>query len=171
LYSWQGLLAVLLLLLVLVTGHLGGSLTHGSDYLTQPLEHLSGDSEIVYKRKPIPNVQEAMIYTDIIEPVFKNKCYGCHGATRQKGKLRLDQPTSIMKGGKDGVIIVPGKSATSELIKRILLPREDEHHMAPKEKPQLTEQEIALLGWWVDNGADFTKKVKEFQQPDKCSSG
>jgi len=42
--------------------------------------------------------------------------------------------------------------------------------MAPKEKPQLTEQEISLLKWWVDNGADFNKKVKEIQQPEKIKS-
>ncbi len=36
--------------------------------------------------------------------------------------------------------------------------------MAPKEKPQLTENEIKLLKWWIDNGADFKKKFKELPQ-------
>ena len=167
LYRWQGLLATLLLLLLLVTGHLGGSLTHGADYLTQPLQNLSADSVVVIKRKAIPNVQEAFVYADILQPVFKGKCYGCHGPSKQKGKLRLDQPDLIMKGGKDGAVISPGKSKESELMKRILLPRDEEHHMAPKEKPQLTALEISLLGWWIDNGADFTKKVKDIPQPEK----
>jgi uncharacterized membrane protein/mono/diheme cytochrome c family protein len=167
LYRWQGLVAAILLLLLIITGHLGGSLTHGADYLTQPLQNLSGDSAVITKRKPIPNVQEAIAYTDIIQPVFKEKCYGCHGPSKQKGKLRLDQPDLIMKGGKDGVVIVAGKSKESELVKRILLPREEEHHMSPKEKPQLSAMEIALLQWWVDNGADFTKKVKDLPQPEK----
>ena len=57
-----------------------------------PLKNLGGDSEVVVKIKPIPNVQEAIIYTDIIKPIFQSKCYGCHGPTKQKGKLRLDQP-------------------------------------------------------------------------------
>jgi hypothetical protein len=48
-----------------------------------------------------------------------------------------------------------------------MLPREEEHHMAPKEKPQMTSSEKSLLAWWIDNGADFIKKVKEVQQPDK----
>ncbi len=170
LYRWQGLMAVILLLLLLITVHLGGSLTHGSDYLTGPLSNLSDDSITTFRRKPIPNVQEAAVYADVIQPIFQGKCYGCHGASKQKGKLRLDQPATIIKGGKDGVVIVPGKSSGSELMKRILLPPEDEHHMAPKEKPQLNESEIALLGWWIDNGADFIKKVKEFPQPDKIKS-
>ena len=167
LYRLQGLFAAILLLLIFITGHLGGSLTHGADYLTQPLQNLSGDSEVVVKRKPIANVQEAILYTDILQPVFQSKCYGCHGPSRQKGKLRLDQPALIMKGGKDGAVVIPGKSKESELMKRILLPREEEHHMAPKEKPQLSAMEIALLGWWIDNGADFTKKVKDLPQPEK----
>jgi uncharacterized membrane protein/mono/diheme cytochrome c family protein len=167
LIKWQWLLAPLLVLLIFITGHLGGSLTHGADYLTLPLKNLGGDSEVVFKAKPIPNVQEAVIYTDIVKPIFQSKCYGCHGPTKQKGKLRLDQPESIMKGGKDGVVIVSGNSSRSEIIKRVMLPREEEHHMAPKEKPQLTSSEKTLLAWWIDNGADFTKKVKDVQQPDK----
>ena len=165
--KWQWLLAPFLVLLIFITGHLGGSLTHGSDYLSSPLKDLGGDSVVVIKIKPIPNIQEAIIYTDIISPIFQTKCYGCHGKTKQKGKLRLDQPEWIMKGGKDGAVILPGSAAKSDLVKRIMLPREEEHHMAPKEKPQLTSQEKALVGWWIDNGADFTKKVKDVQQPDK----
>jgi uncharacterized membrane protein len=165
--KWQWLLAPFLVLLIFVTGHLGGSLTHGADYLTLPLKDLAGDSVVVVKIKPIPNVQEAMAYTDIIRPIFQTKCYGCHGLSKQKGKLRLDQPDLIMKGGKDGVVIVPGNSGKSEIVKRLMLPREEEHHMAPKEKPQMTSGEKSLVAWWIDNGADFTKKVKDLQQPDK----
>jgi len=166
--KWQLPLALLLVMLIFITGHLGGSITHGSDYLTQPLQNIfSRDTIAVTRRKPIPDVQQAEVYNDIVQPIFQEKCYSCHGDKKQKGKLRLDKPEFIMKGGKDGTVIVPGKTNESELIKRITLPREDEHHMSPKEKPQLTEQEILLLKWWVDNGADFTKKVKEFPQPEK----
>jgi uncharacterized membrane protein len=165
--KWQWLMAPFLVVLIFVTGHLGGSLTHGSDYLIGPLQNLGSDTVQVVKNKPIPNVQEAIVYTDIIKPIFQSKCYGCHGASKQKGKLRLDQPDLIMKGGKDGVVIIPGNSAKSELIKRIMLPRDEDHHMAPKEKPQLNSGEKSLVGWWVDNGADFTRKVKEIPQPDK----
>jgi uncharacterized membrane protein len=165
---WQSPLAILLLLLLFVTGHLGGSLTHGSDYLTEPLKNLSGvEVTAILKPKPIPNIQEAFLYTDVVQPIMQNKCYSCHGAGRQKGKLRMDQTDLLMKGGKDGVVIVPGKSAESELIKRILLPREQDHHMPPKEKTPLNDKEITLLEWWVNQGASFTKKIKELSQPEK----
>jgi uncharacterized membrane protein/mono/diheme cytochrome c family protein len=168
LQKWQLPLTFLLFILIFITGHLGGSLTHGSDYLTQPLQDIfTTDTVASIKRKPIANVQEALIYNDIVRPIFQSKCYSCHGKTKQKGKLRLDDSVMMMKGGKDGVVIIPNKSNESELIKRITLPREDEHHMAPKEKPQLTEQEISLVKWWVDNGTSFSKKVKEIPQPEK----
>jgi len=166
--KWQLPLASLLVLLIFITGHLGGSLTHGSDYLTQPFENLfSNDSTAVIKRKPIANVQEVFVYSDVIQPIFQAKCYLCHSKIKQKGKFRLDDSVSMIKGGKDGVVIIPNKSGESELIKRIMLPTEDEHHMAPKEKSQLTENEIALLKWWIDNGTSFSKKVKQVSQSEK----
>ena len=162
-YKW--VLPVVLIFLVTVTGHLGGSLTHGSDYLSASFKNIVADTVVV--KKPIPNVQEAGAYTDIIQPLLQNKCYTCHGANKQKGKLRMDQTDLLMKGGKDGIVIEPGKADQSELIKRILLEKADDHHMPPKEKPQLTEKEIALLHWWIASGASFNKKTKELEQPEK----
>jgi len=137
--------SALLFLLVIVTGHLGGSLTHGSGYLTKSIWGATDTSTV--QRKPIPNVQEALAYSDIIQPLLQTKCYTCHGKNKQKGKLRMDDSLRLMKGGKDGAVIVPGNDAKSEMAKRISLPREDDDHMPPKEKPQLTEQEIALIHW------------------------
>ncbi len=158
-----GTIAIVLIVGISITGHLGGSLTHGSDFLTKPiqLKNAKGVSAI----PTLPNVQEAFIYQDAIQPLLKSRCYSCHGAEKQKGKLRLDQEEFILKGGKNGVIIVSGKADESELIRRLNLPLSDEEHMAPKEKPQLTEDEVKLLKWWIDNGADFKKKFKEVPQP------
>lgn len=150
--------------LITITGHLGGSLTHGSDYLT---EGLNSGTESGAALKPIPNIQEAALYTDVVQPLLQSRCYNCHGPNKQKGKLRLDKQELILKGGKDGKIIEPGKADESEMIERMLLPAEDEDHMPPKEKPQLTQGEIAILHWWISTGADFNKKVKDLPQTDK----
>jgi uncharacterized membrane protein len=162
---WQLPVGVLLCVLIIITGHLGGSLTHGSGYLTQSLFSEEGDASA--KRKAIPNVQEAMVYQEVVQPLLQSKCYSCHNANKKKGGLRMDKPDLLMKGGKNGEIIIAGNAAESEMIKRLLLPREDDDHMPPKEKPQPTEQEIALLHWWISSGAPLDKKVKDLAQPEK----
>lgn len=162
---WQLPLGILLCALIIITGHLGGSLTHGSEYLTQSL--FAEESEAAAKRKALPDVQEAMVYQDVVQPLLQSKCYSCHNANKKKGGLQMDKPDLLMKGGKDGKIIIAGKAAESEMIKRLLLPREHEDHMPPKEKPQPSEQDIALLHWWIASGAPFDKKVKDLAQPEK----
>lgn len=162
------LLAIGLFVLVFVTGHLGGSLTHGSDYYTKPLATIFSDDTISNASiKPIANVQEAYTYSDVVKPILATKCYGCHGPNKQKGGLRMDDSVRLMKGGKDGIVIEPHKADESEIIKRMLLPLDDDDHMPPKEKSQPTTDQIALIHWWIDNGADMMKKVKEQNQPDK----
>ncbi len=156
----------LMLLLIIITGHLGGSITHGSDYLTKAFssEDIGTSGE---KRKPIPNVQEAVVYQDIIKPILTSKCYKCHGPNKQKGKLRLDIPDFILKGGKGGQVIIARNTDESELIKRILLSKESDDHMPPVKQPQLTKSEIDLIHWWVSSGADFNKKVNALVQTEK----
>jgi mono/diheme cytochrome c family protein/uncharacterized membrane protein len=166
-YKWA--FPAVLIFLIAVTGHLGGSLTHGSDYLTAAFKNISV-TDTVQVRKPIANVQQVVAYTDIIQPLLQSKCYGCHGPNKQKGKFRMDQPDLLMKGGKDGIVITAGKADESELIKRILLEKADEHHMPPKEKPQLTEKEIDLLHWWVASGASFSKRTIELAQSEKMKT-
>ena len=154
--------AIVLTLLIIVTGHLGGSLTHGPGYLTGAFNKTP--EVVVVTRKPIPDIKEAAVYADIIQPMLQVHCYSCHGPSRQKGGLRLDDSASIRKGGKDGLVLHPSRPAESELIERLLLPVEEDHHMPPRSKPSLKESEMALFQWWVAQGADFTKKVKELPQ-------
>lgn len=160
--SW---LTGLMVFLVILTGHFGGSITHGSDYLTKAISAVP--EEAAQKRLVVPNVQQAFAYQDIIKPILTSKCYKCHGPNKQKGKLRLDIPDFILKGGKTGKTIIAGNTDESELIKRILLSKENDDHMPPIEQPQLTKTELDLIHWWVSNGADFDKKVSELVQNEK----
>lgn len=152
-----------LLGLIFITGHLGGSLTHGDDYLTSAFSDSTVTDSIPQKK--IPNIQQAYAYTDVIEPLLQSKCYACHSARKQKGKLRLDEPAWILKGGKHGPVL-SSDFEQSKMLKRILLPLDDDNHMPPRQKSQFTDDEIALIHWWITNGADFSKKVNELNQPD-----
>jgi uncharacterized membrane protein len=144
-----------MMILLVVAGHYGASLTHGSGFLF-------GSSEKLYVIKPVPDVQNASAYQDVINPILQQKCVGCHGPDKQKGKLRLDNEEHIIKGGKNGEVIKGKEDA--EMLNRILLPPDDEDHMPPKEKGQLTKDQLALIKWWINNGADFKAKVKDIPQ-------
>lgn len=154
------IVCILLLLLIIGTGHFGGSLTHGEDYLT-----LGSDNEKSFVIQPIPDIQQANVYTAIVEPILNAKCYSCHGDKKQKGKLRMDNKEYLLKGGEDGEIIIAGDADGSEMIKRLLLPVDHKEHMPPKQKSQLAEEHITFLRWWVETGASFDKKINELKQP------
>lgn len=155
------IVSLLLFVLINITGHLGGTLTHGEGYLTQEISENDSHTEV---KKVIPDVQQAVVYSDIIQPMLQNKCYSCHGSSRQKGKLRLDNKDFIEKGGEDGKVLITGKSDESELYKRLILDVADKKHMPPKGKPQLTEAEIELMHWWINSGASFNQQVKDLPQ-------
>ena len=161
-HAYTKLFMALLVVLIFITGHLGGSLTHGSDYLTEVA--LGAPKEKIDTRKAIPNIEEAIVYTDLIKPILQANCYDCHGPNKQKAKLRLDLPEYILKGSKDGKVIDPKHIDDCAFIKRIFLPLDNKDHMPPKEKPQLSKQDLELLKWWVSSGADFSQKVKEINQ-------
>jgi uncharacterized membrane protein len=79
------------------------------------------------------------------QAVLAEKCAGCHGAQKQKGKLRVDSLDALLVGGKHGPAVVPGRPAESLLVQRVELPLGAEGHMPPKDKAQLTAAERAVL--------------------------
>jgi len=138
------------------TGHQGGSLTHGDGFLT---EVILETKTITEASLDIKDINQAVVYKDLIQYTLNQKCVQCHGAEKQKGKLRLDDLSWIKAGGKNGNLINTSNPAEGELIKRILLDDIDEHHMPPKEKTQLTSAELAIFQWWINTGASFDKSV------------
>lgn len=102
------------------------------------------------------NAAEKDLYKDVIAPVLENKCTGCHGEKKAKGKLKLNTHEAILKGGEDGKVVIPGQPDKSTLYKNLNLPLADEDHMPPEEKPQPTKAEIAAIKWWIEKGAPET---------------
>ena len=156
----MGLIAVLMTL----TGHAGGSLTHGPEFLVPPPISEWFKSE-TYDRNPITMESSAF---EAASAIFQAKCMVCHGRNKQKGKLRLDGKEHILAGGENGQVI--SENATNSLlIHRLLLPIDDEDHMPPKERKQLSKVEIDFLIWWIDNGLDFDNSLSEMNLPDSLS--
>jgi len=149
----------LLILLVSSAGHYGGSLTHGTDFLTAPFEEKK-------EKKVIVNIEEALLFEDIIQPIFNEKCIACHKQSKSKGGLLMTSLTTMLKGGDTGAIFVKNDAVNSLFVKRIHLPLEEKEHMPPKGKTQLTTDEITLLEWWVNEGGLAEKNVGKYQIPD-----
>ena len=61
-----------------------------------------------------------------------------------------------MKGGEDGAVIISGNPAESDLIRRIKLPRSHKDAM-PSKGNRLTKEEIAVLEFWVKQGAPWPR--------------
>src|SRR5262245_31412883 len=95
--------------------------------------------------------KEAVAYEKDVEPIFVNKCQFCHSGSVKEGKFDLGTYESMMKGGKRGKPVVPGKSAESNLVK--LAGRTEKPLMPPKGEEPLTPEELAIIKLWIDQGA------------------
>jgi mono/diheme cytochrome c family protein len=78
---------------------------------------------------PPATKQTGVTYAKDIRGIFETSCFRCHGAEKQKGELRLDTLDAALEGGKDGKVIVAGKSSESPLV--IAVARLDEKHAMP----------------------------------------
>jgi hypothetical protein len=67
----------------------------------------------------------------------------------------LDGALFIKKGGKNGKIFVAGNTFKSPLYTSLVLPIDDEKHMPPKGKHQLSQNEILIIERWIKSGASF----------------
>jgi len=93
---------------------------------------------------------DAADYLRDIKPVFKARCYACHGALKQKAGLRVDTAANIRKGGKGDIIVVLGDPSESELIARITS-NDIEERMPPEGAP-LKANEIVAIREWIAAG-------------------
>ena len=141
------------LLLLLWTCHQGGSLTHGENYLTEWLpDELKTWAGI--KNEPVKEQLVAdSFYALQIRPILDANCYSCHSQTKVKGGLRLDSYARLMRGGRSGAVIVPGRPDQSSLFKRITLPPDDKKFMPSDGKPPLKPEQIAWIKAWIAAGA------------------
>jgi uncharacterized membrane protein/mono/diheme cytochrome c family protein len=162
---------VLSIMLLSVTGHFGGSMTHGEEFLNEPMSAILGkeiEEEVKFVKRDIPDIEKAVVYRDLVEPVLQEKCVKCHNPRKSKGKLRLDGYEMLVKGGKSGSTLVNGEPLQSELYKRLLLSVDDKKKMPPKGKAQLTKEEIEIIHWWIKEAeASEEKMVQEVTRGDQ----
>jgi uncharacterized membrane protein len=150
-------LCIVVLLIMIYTGHQGGSLTHGSDYLSIKLI----DEPI--RKKPI-SVAEALLFEEVVQPILIQRCGQCHREGKMKGQFSVQTLETLMKGGKTRAAIVAGSLNKSELFNRITLDPSNEKYMPADGKTPLTKAEIEIIQWWIEKGmATKGKKIAELK--------
>ena len=101
----------------------------------------------------VPRAQASSFYARRVAPLLETRCAACHGEKRQKSDLRLDSFAAVLRGGKQGAVILPGDEKNSELVARISLPTSDDRAMPPSGKTPLTEDEKTVIKLWIAHGA------------------
>jgi len=87
----------------------------------------------------------AALWSSKVQPIFDANCTKCHGLIQQKSGLELDSPESVMKGGKEGAVVVPGKPEKSRLYQ--YLASDSDPHMPPKK--QLNDVQREAVREWI----------------------
>jgi hypothetical protein len=104
---------------------------------------------------PLFAVEAKVDFSKQIKPILSTHCFACHGPDKKsrEAELRLDLRDEAIKEA-----IRPGVSAKSELLSRITTDDPDEM-MPPNDskKPRLTEEEVALVKRWIDEGAEYSE--------------
>jgi predicted CXXCH cytochrome family protein len=135
---------------LILAAHFGATLTHGDDFILSP---------ILQARTVTVSFEDAQVFDHLILPILENKCTSCHNNSKSKGDLLLTNKEDFLKGGKTGVIFVGGNPEESLIFQRMHLPLDDEEHMPPANKPQLTAEEKALIAQWIKSDLPFETRV------------
>lgn len=159
--NYKKIIALVYLFVILFFTHQGALLTHGENALSIPRP------EVAVEVKTVDS--SLSVYEKAIAPILTQKCVSCHGPDKVKGKLQLQSPELIIKGGKDGNILTSFHNEEALLLQRIHLPNADEKHMPPDGKLQLTLEELTLLTKWVKAGGNFSKKISELAKTDSLA--
>jgi len=107
------------------------------------------------------------VFKHLIRPVLDAKCVQCHGADKDKGKLRMHTNEALLKGGREvgSDIVIKGKVEDSELIYRITLPKGEDEAMPPFDDKDhynpVTPQELEVMKAWIKLGASFDLLVTD----------
>ena len=152
---------------VAYTSHLGGSITHGKDYLTEHLSVLG--TELADSKSK--EEADMLLYQDVVVPVLDAKCLSCHNTQRCKGGLLMNSYTNLLKAGESGLpSITKGNPEKSEIYNRVHLAAYHKDHMPPEGKTPMTEDEISILKFWIEQDASDSIKVSDARKQDSIGA-
>jgi hypothetical protein len=117
---------------------------------------LADDAKTAAPALPPASTKTGVTYATDIKPIFDAACLKCHDSKKPKqaAKLSLDTLAGALKGDRDGKVITVGDSAHSDLVLSVAHVGDPDGFM-PKGKgaKKLTDDQIALIRAWIDQGA------------------
>ncbi|WP_317044970.1 DUF1549 domain-containing protein [Algoriphagus marinus] len=149
-----------------LTGHFGGALVYGDDFLTEKIpwndDYVAPESltiNLAQFTSDLSSDQEMLLVTNV-RSVLAHNCYKCHSGSKIEGELRLDEKEYVFEGGENGAVILPGNPSQSELIRRVSLSKNHKDVM-PSKGNLLSKEEIQLLTLWIEKGAPWPEGVPQ----------
>jgi len=117
-----------------------------------------GDEKPDVSKLPPAAAKTNVTYAADIKPIFENaSCTDCHGEKNPKGKLNLTTLEGVLKGGKEGKVVVPGKVDKSPLVFAVAHVGDPDEFLPPADKKKkvepLTKDQVGLIRAWVEQGA------------------
>ena len=114
--------------------------------------------------KPAPASPEAVQFFETkIRPILADNCFRCHGPSKQRGSLRLDNRADLLTGGDNGKDVIPGDVDDSLLLQAVAQTNPDLKPMPPPPNAKLSAQQIADLTQWVKIGRPGPVKKRPSQ--------
>src|ERR1041385_8909963 len=95
-----------------------------------------------------PGAAARSLWSAHVEQILSDHCTKCHAGVKQKAGIDLRTPQTILQGGDDGPIVVPGDAKNSKLFKA--LQSKSDPHMPPLESKQLDDEQIAMIERWIE---------------------
>ncbi len=113
-----------------------------------PIDHFLASKISIAKREATQtDSSSAELFHSNVLPILRDECFRCHGE-KEQGGLRLNTRSAALLGGESELAaVVPGEPDESELIARVR-----SGDMPPTDEG-LTEQQIATLEKWIQDGA------------------
>jgi uncharacterized membrane protein len=107
---------------------------------------------------PPASTKTGVTFTTDIKPIFDQSCVKCHSGEKPKAHLKLDTLEGVLKGSKDGKVVLAGDSAKSPLVQSIAHVTSDHDSWMPPAHNKanigpLTPDQIGLIRAWIDQGA------------------
>jgi formylglycine-generating enzyme required for sulfatase activity len=107
-----------------------------------------------------PHARAEVDFTTQVKPLLEEKCLSCHRPDSKKGKLDISTREAALKGGSEGVCIVPGAPDDSLFYQLVMLPEDDEDLMPPSDKGgPLPGEDKEILRQWIAEGAKWPDGV------------